>query len=54
LDLSDDMGVRVRRVARRYLEHRLGRRVKRPYGLTLYCETSRWARLLTRPPDTPF
>jgi hypothetical protein len=54
LDLSPDAGVRLRRVARRYLEHRLGRRVKRPYGVTLYCDTAQWSRLLARPPDTPF
>ena len=54
MDLSDYDGVRIRRVARRYLEHRLGRRVKRPYGVTLYCDTVQWSRLLARPPDTPF
>jgi hypothetical protein len=54
MDLSPDAGVRLRRVARRYLEHRLGRRVKRPYGVTLYCNTSQWCRLLAPPPDTPF
>jgi hypothetical protein len=54
MDLSADAGIRLRRVARRYLEHRLGRRVKRPYGVTLYCNTSQWSRLLARPPDTPF
>lgn len=54
LDLSEDAGVRLRRVARRYLEHRLGRRVKRTYGVTLYCDTVQWSRLLEHPPDTPF
>lgn len=54
MDLSPDAGIRLRRVARRYLEHRLGRRVKRPYGVTLYCDTSQWCRLLAPPPDTPF
>lgn len=54
MDLSAYDGVRIRRIARRYLEHRLGRRVKRPYGVTLYCDTAQWSRLLTRPPDTPF
>lgn len=54
LDLSLEVGVRLRRIARRYLEHCLGRRVKRPYGVTLYCNTAQWSRLLARPPDTPF
>lgn len=54
MDLSPEAGVRLRRIARRYLEHRLGRRVKRPYGVTLYCNTSQWSRLLAQPPDTPF
>lgn len=54
LDLSPDQGVRLRRIARRYLEHRLDRRVKRPYGVTLYCATEQWSRLLAVPPDTPF
>jgi hypothetical protein len=54
LDLSPEQGVRLRRIARRYLEHRLSRRVKRSYGVTLYCETVQWSRLLTRPPDIPF
>lgn len=54
MDLSQWDGVRIRRIARHFLEHRLGRRVKRPYGVTLYCNTSQWSRLLARPPDTPF
>jgi hypothetical protein len=54
LDLADDVGNRVRRIARRYLEHRLGRRVQRHYGLTLYCDTSQFASLFAPPPDTPF
>jgi len=54
LDLEDDVGVRLRRIARRYLEHRLGRRVRRSYGLTLYCDAHQWARLFARPPDCPF
>jgi hypothetical protein len=54
MDLSPCDGVRIRRIARHYLEHRLGRRVKRPYGVTLYCDTSQWSRLLAVPPDTPF
>jgi len=54
LDLSDDVGNRVRRIARRYLEHRLGKRVQRHYGLTLYCDTAKFVPLFARPPDTPF
>jgi hypothetical protein len=54
IDLSDDVGNRVRRIARRYLEHRLGKRVQRHYGLTLYCDTAKFAPLFARPPDTPF
>jgi len=54
LDLSDDVGNRVRRIARRYLEHRLGRRVQRHYGLTLYCNTAPFKALFGRAPDAPF
>jgi hypothetical protein len=54
LDLSDDMGNRIRRIARRYLEHRLGKRVQRHYGITLYCDTEKFKPLFARPPDTPF
>jgi len=54
IDLADDVGNRVRRIARRYLEHRLGRRVQRHYGLTLYCDTAKFAPLFVVPPDTPF
>lgn len=57
LPLSDEVGNRVRRIARRYLEHRLGRRVQRHYGLTLYCDVSRWKRLFDDsggPLDAPF
>ncbi len=54
IDLDDDVGNRLRRVARRYLEHHLGRRVQRHYGLTLYCDTAQFVPLFARPPDTPF
>jgi len=54
MDLSDDVGNRVRRIARRYLEHRLGKRVQRHYGLTLYCDTAKFAPLFAPPPDAPF
>jgi len=54
IDLDDSVGNRVRRIARRYLEHRLGRRVQRHYGLTLYCDCAQWSKLFARPPDNPF
>jgi hypothetical protein len=54
IDLSDDVGNRVRRIARRYLEHRLGKRVQRHYGLTLYCDTEKFKPLFARPIDAPF
>jgi hypothetical protein len=54
LELSNEVGNRVRRIARRYLEHRLGRRVQRHYGLTLYCDTSKFIPLFVPPPDVPF
>jgi hypothetical protein len=54
LDLETDVGVRLRRVARRYLEHRFGRRVRLPYGVSLYCDVSRVRRLWEGPPADPF
>lgn len=54
LDLEDDIGNRLRRIMRRYLEHRLCRRVSRPYGLTLYCNTAQFKPLFGRAPDAPF
>jgi hypothetical protein len=54
MPLDIDTGVRLRRVARRYLEHRLGRRVQRHFGITLYCDTAQFKSLLHPPPDTPF
>lgn len=55
IDLNDDVGVRLRRIARRYLEHRFGRRVRVAYGITVYCDTSQFRRLWEHsPPDTPF
>jgi hypothetical protein len=52
IDLPDEMGVRLRRVARRYLERRFGRRVRMPYGCTLYCNVEKF-KVLWKPPD-PF
>jgi hypothetical protein len=54
LPLDIETGIRVRRIARRYLEHKLGRRVQRHYGMTVYCDVAQWKRLLARPPDVPF
>lgn len=54
LELDDDVGNRVRRIARRYLEHRLGKRVQRHYGITLYCDTARFVPLFAPPREAPF
>jgi hypothetical protein len=54
IDLDDDVGIRLRRVARHFLEHATGKRVQRHYGMTLYCDTSKFKPLFARPPDTPF
>jgi hypothetical protein len=54
IDLTDEVGNRVRRIARRYLEHRLGKRVQRHYGLTLYCNTARFVPLFSPPLEAPF
>jgi hypothetical protein len=54
LPLDDEVGIRVRRVACRYLERRLGRRVQRHYGVTVYCDPAQWAGLWRAPPDAPF
>ena len=51
--LDEDVGVRVRRIARRYLERQLGRRVQRHFGITVYCDASQFKRLLEEP-DAPF
>jgi hypothetical protein len=52
--LDDDAGIRLRRVMRRYLEHRVGRKINRHFGMTLYCDPSQFLRVLARPPDCPF
>jgi hypothetical protein len=54
LDLDEDTAVRLRRIARRYLEHVRGRRVSVPYGVTLYCDVERFKPFWARPPDIPF
>jgi len=54
IDLSGDVGVRLRRVARRYLDRVCGRKRLRPYGVTLYCNVAQWAKLWQLPPEVPF
>jgi hypothetical protein len=54
IDLSGEVGIRLRRVARHYLDRVCGRKRVRPYGLTLYCNVAQWSKLWERPPDTPF
>jgi hypothetical protein len=54
LDLSEEVGVRVRRIARRYLERVFGRRVKAPYGITLYCDVARVRSLWESGEPPPF
>jgi len=54
-DLDEEVGVRLRRIARRYLEHQTGRKIQRHYGMTIYCDARNFARLIPAPPpDTPF
>lgn len=50
LDLENEVGVRLRRVARRYLEHKLGRKWNAPYGITLFCDGRQFLRLIPPPP----
>jgi hypothetical protein len=54
LELDTDMGIRIRRIARRYLERRLGRKKNLPYGVTLYCDVEQFRRLWEEPPPDPF
>lgn len=54
INLDNDVGVRLRRVARRYLEHRFGRRVQASHGITVYCDTAQFRRLWESVPDAPF
>jgi hypothetical protein len=54
LPLDEETGVRLRRIARRYLSRRSGRDIRSPYGITLYCDTANFRRLWERPPPDPF
>ena len=54
LELPSEIGVRLRRVARRYLERRFGRHVNKPYGVTLYSDVQQFRKLWEEPPPDPF
>lgn len=54
LNLDNEVGVRLRRVARHYLTRRLGRRVNASYGITLYCDPSQFRGLWESVPPAPF
>jgi hypothetical protein len=54
IPLDNEVGVRLRRVARHYLQRRLGRRVRSPYGITLYCDTAQFRKLWDHAPPDPF
>jgi hypothetical protein len=51
IDLDTDAGIRLRRVARHYLQRRFKRRVYAPYGITLYCDVENFRRLWRPSPD---
>jgi hypothetical protein len=53
INLDNEVGVRLRRVARHYLERRLKRKVRANYGITLYCDVQKF-RQLWEIPDEPF
>jgi hypothetical protein len=50
LDLDEETGVRLRRIARRYLERARGKRRVFSYGFTLYCNVEQWKKLWPPPP----
>jgi hypothetical protein len=55
MPLDEETGVRIRRIARRYLERRSGRLIRAPYGITLYCDVQNFRRLWNpSPPPDPF
>lgn len=54
LELDGETGVRLRRIARRYLERRFGRKVNAPYGVTLYGDMEQFRKVWERPPPDPF
>jgi hypothetical protein len=54
IELPGEVGIRLRRVARHYLDRVCAKRRQRPYGVTLYCDVAQWSKLWAKPPDTPF
>jgi len=54
IELPGEVGVRLRRVARHYLDRVCARKRSRPYGVTLYCNVAQWSKLWEKPPDCPF
>jgi len=54
LDFDGEVGVRMRRIAGRYRERRVGRSLNKPYGITLFCDVQEFRRLWERPPPDPF
>jgi len=52
IDLDSDAGIRLRRIARHYLERRFKRRVLATHGITLYCDVEAW-KPLWRPDPVP-
>jgi hypothetical protein len=45
MDLEPVVGNRLRRVMRHYMERRRGRRVRSPFGITLYCDVGLFRKL---------
>jgi hypothetical protein len=54
IELPEEVGVRLRRIARRYLARCRTRDVWAPYGITLYCDVDRWRRLWQLAQPDPF
>jgi len=54
LDLDSDVGVTLRRIARRYIKACSGRTVRPNFGITLYCDVQNFRRIWERPPPDPF
>jgi hypothetical protein len=55
IDLDPEVGNRLRRIIRRYMERKRGRRIRSPFGITLYGDVAKWRRLWRPdPPPDPF
>lgn len=54
IELPGEVGIRLRRVARHYLDRVCAKKRQRPYGVTLYCNVAQWSKLWEKPPDCPF